>query len=86
MRGFSDRGKLKWKLRKHNGRKGFEFQFVVVFLSTNFVLEFFGFFGSSSSFKMSEKSENPYDMNSPSFDADKYLQKLLKVSENHKNV
>lgn len=30
--------------------------------------------------KMSEKPDNPYDMNSPSFDADKYLQKLLKVS------
>lgn len=29
---------------------------------------------------MSEKPENPYDMNSSSFDADKYLQKLLKVS------
>jgi hypothetical protein len=29
---------------------------------------------------MSDKTENPYDMNSPSFDADKYLQKLLKVS------
>lgn len=25
-------------------------------------------------------ADNPYDMNSPSFDADKYLQKLLKVS------
>lgn len=29
---------------------------------------------------MSEKQENPYDMNNSSFDADKYLQKLLKVS------
>ncbi|CRL05073.1 CLUMA_CG018027, isoform A [Clunio marinus] len=28
---------------------------------------------------MSEKSENPYDMDSASFDADKYLQKLLKT-------
>lgn len=28
---------------------------------------------------MSDKPENPYDMNSSSFDADKYLQKLLKV-------
>lgn len=28
---------------------------------------------------MSEKADNPYDMNSSSFDADKYLQKLLKV-------
>lgn len=32
---------------------------------------------------MSEKQENPYDMNSSSFDADKYLQKLLKVSTNN---
>lgn len=30
---------------------------------------------------MSDKPDNPYDMNSPSFDADKYLQKLLKVSQ-----
>lgn len=29
---------------------------------------------------MSEKPENPYDMNSQNFDADKYLNKLLKVS------
>lgn len=28
---------------------------------------------------MSEKSSNPYDMDSPSFDSDRYLQKLLKV-------
>jgi len=28
---------------------------------------------------MAEKHENPYDMNSSSFDADKYLQKLFKV-------
>lgn len=28
---------------------------------------------------MSEKPENPYDMNSQSFDSDVYLQKLLKV-------
>ncbi|KAG5671805.1 hypothetical protein PVAND_001980 [Polypedilum vanderplanki] len=28
---------------------------------------------------MAEKPENPYDMNSASFDADKYLQKLLKT-------
>lgn len=31
---------------------------------------------------MSERPDNPYDMNSSSFDADKYLQKLLKVSWN----
>lgn len=29
---------------------------------------------------MNDKPDNPYDMNSASFDADKYLQKLLKVS------
>lgn len=29
---------------------------------------------------MADRPENPYDMNSSSFDADKYLQKLLKVS------
>ena len=29
---------------------------------------------------MSDKSGNPYDMDSSAFDADKYLQKLLKVS------
>lgn len=28
---------------------------------------------------MSDKSANPYDMDSANFDADKYLQKLLKV-------
>lgn len=40
---------------------------------------------------MADRPENPYDMNSSSFDADKYLQKLLKVCrktakkyENHK--
>lgn len=27
-----------------------------------------------------EPKENPYDMNSSSFDADKYLQNLIKVS------
>lgn len=31
---------------------------------------------------MSERPDNPYDMNSSSFDADQYLQKLLKVSWN----
>lgn len=31
---------------------------------------------------MGERPDNPYDMNSSSFDADKYLQKLLKVSWN----
>lgn len=31
---------------------------------------------------MGERPDNPYDMNSSSFDADKYLQKLLKVSLN----
>lgn len=30
---------------------------------------------------MADKIENPYDMNSSSFDADKYLQKLLKVGK-----
>lgn len=29
---------------------------------------------------MSEKSVNPYDMDGPTFDSDKYLQKVLKVS------
>lgn len=28
---------------------------------------------------MSEKSVNPYDMDGPTFDSDKYLQKVLKV-------
>lgn len=39
---------------------------------------------------MNDKPDNPYDMNSASFDADKYLQKLLKVSlkvfEKHQKI
>lgn len=33
-----------------------------------------------------QKKVNPYDMNSASFDSDKYLQNLLKVSQIEKKI
>lgn len=40
-------------------------------------------FSPENRLKMEEKSGNPYDMDGTTFDSDKYLQKLLKVSINN---